>query len=80
MSWTAGLWFMTGLLTGAVHLILVWRAAQPPFRSLVAGVLRLLGVAVLLVGAALMGHLVAAACGWSGGFVLSAVGAYVWKA
>jgi hypothetical protein len=80
MTWTTALWFVAGLLTGAIHIFLLWRGAQPPFRGLAAGLLRLLGVAILLVGAALTGKLLPATCGWGGGFVISAVMAYVWKA
>jgi hypothetical protein len=74
------LWFVVGLLTGTLHIVLLWWGAQPPLRGIVAGAMRLLGVALLLVVAALMGHLFPAACGWGGGFIVSAIGASLWKA
>jgi hypothetical protein len=78
--WTTALWFVVGLLAGTIHILLLWQGARPPFRGVAAGLLRLLGVALLLVGAALMGKLLPAACGWGGGFALAAVGASLWKA
>jgi hypothetical protein len=77
--WITVLWFMAGLLTGALHILLLWRGAQPPFRGVAAGLLRLLGVALLLVGAALMGELLPAVCGWGSGFAVSAVGVCLWR-
>jgi hypothetical protein len=80
MIWLTALWCVAGLLTGALHILLLWRGAQPPFRGIAAGLLRLLGVAFLLGGAAWMGQLLPAACGWGGGFAVAAVGVYVWRA
>jgi hypothetical protein len=77
--WITVLWFMAGLLTGVLHIILLWWGAQPPFRGMAAGLLRLLGVAFLLVGAALMGKLLPAVCGWGSGFAVSAVGVCLWR-
>jgi hypothetical protein len=77
--WITALWFMAGLLTGAMHILLLWRGVQPPLRGMVAGLLRLLGVALLLVGAAWMGQLLPAACGWGSGFAVSAVGISAWS-
>jgi hypothetical protein len=80
MMWTTAQWFVAGLLIGALHMLLLWRGAQAPSRIVVGGPLRLLGVALLLVGAALMGKLFPVACGWGGGFAVSAIGVYLWKA
>jgi hypothetical protein len=77
--WLTVLWFMAGLVTGALHILLLWRGAQPPFRGVATGLLRVLGVALLLVGAALMGQLLPAVCGWGSGFAVSAVGVCLWR-
>lgn len=79
MTWTTMLWFLAGVLIGTLHVLLLWRAAQPPLHSLGTGLLRLLGVTILLVGAALTGALLPAACGWGSGFIFSVVGTTVWK-
>jgi hypothetical protein len=73
------LWFMAGLVAGALHILLLWRGARLPFGGVAIALLRLLGVALLLVGAALMGKLLPAVCGWGGGFAIAAVGIYVWR-
>jgi hypothetical protein len=78
--WITVLWFMAGLMTGALHILLLWRGTQPPLRGVAAGLLRLLGVALLLVGAALGGKLLPAACGWGSGFAALAIGVCLWKA
>jgi hypothetical protein len=80
MTVTTVIWFLAGLLAGTMHILLVWRAAQSPCRGVMAMPLRMLGVAALLVSAALLGGLLPAACGWGSGFIISAVGAYLWKA
>lgn len=77
MMWITALWFVIGLLLGALHILLLWRGAQPPFRGAAAGLLRVLGVTLLLVGAAVMGQLLPAACGWGSGFAVAAVGVSV---
>jgi hypothetical protein len=73
------LWFLAGLLIGVLHIQLLWRAAQPPFQGVAVVLLRLLSVAAVFVGAALMGGLLPAACGWGGGFTISAIVTSVWK-
>lgn len=78
--WVTALWFMAGLLSGALHIVLLWRGAQPPLWGMAAALLRLLGMALLLVAAALLGKLLPAACGWGSGFAVSAVGVYAWRA
>jgi len=77
--WLTVLWFLAGLVTGALHTLLLWRGAQPPFRWVAAGLLRVLGVALLLVGAACMGHLLPAVCGWGSGFAVAAIGVWLWS-
>lgn len=80
MTITTVLWFLAGLWAGTMHILLLWRAAQLPGREVIVVPLRMLGVAALLVGAALLGGLLPAAGGWSSGFLLSAVASYLWKA
>jgi hypothetical protein len=74
------IWFLAGLLAGTMHILLLWRAAQLPCHGITVMPLRMLGIAVLLMSAALLGELLPAACGWGSGFLVSAVGAYLWKA
>lgn len=68
MSVTASLYLAAGVLGGAAHACLLWKAARPPFRWLAAVSLRLTAVTAVLVFAAIHGELVPMAAGWSGGF------------
>jgi hypothetical protein len=80
MTTTTIIWFLAGLWAGTMHILLLWRAAQSPGREVIVVPLRMLGVAALLVGAALLGGLLPAASGWGSSFLISAVGSTLWKA
>jgi len=68
MSWFP-IWLAVGLIAGGLHAGSLWYAARHA-QSLAAasGMLRLVLVAIVLVGAALAGGLLPACAGWGVGF------------
>jgi hypothetical protein len=67
------LWLGAGLIVGGLHAASLWHAARRVSYTLVAtGALRLLVIALLLVGAALAGGLLPVCVGWGVGFLVSA--------
>jgi hypothetical protein len=67
------IWCGLGVLSGAGHGIGLWRAAYDAQSLVPWAFVRLTGVGVVLVAAALMGGLLPAVAGWAGGLVAAGV-------
>lgn len=68
------IWLTMGVVLGGWHAASLWLATRHTSALLVAtGLLRLLAVAVILIGAAIAGGVVPASVGWGIGFVTVAV-------
>ena len=67
-------WFVAGLLVGAIHSTMLWRATHRLTAwTPLLGMLRLTVVAAVLVAAALWGAILIAATGWVVGFLILGV-------
>ena len=67
------LWLTAGVVVGGLHAASLWQAAHRASRRIAAtGVVRLLGLAAILVSVALDGGLLQVCMGWSLGFLVCA--------
>jgi hypothetical protein len=64
MNATLVLWFLIGMLAGASHVWMMWRASQPPFYGLIWYLPRLLFIGGILFATAVQGGLLPAVAGW----------------
>jgi hypothetical protein len=66
------MWLTAGVVVGGLHAAWLWHAAHRASYMMAAiGTVRLLCIALILVGAALAGGLVPACMGWGVGFLVS---------
>ena len=71
MMLVSPLWLTAGVVVGGLHAAWLWQAARRASSMMAAiAMVRLLGVAVVLVGAALAGSLLPMCMGWAVGFLL----------
>lgn len=68
------IWLTLGVVLGGFHAAALWLATQRASGFMAAtGLLRLVAVAAILIGAALAGGVVLACAGWGFGFLTVAV-------
>ena len=74
MTITNPIWLTVGLVLGGLHAASLWLATRRASVLMAAtGLLRLLAVAAVLIGAAFAGGIVPASVGWGFGFLAVAV-------
>ena len=72
MTLASPLWLTAGVVLGGLHAASLWQAARRVSGTMAAtGVMRLLVIATVLVGAALAGGLLPVGMGWGIGLLVS---------
>jgi hypothetical protein len=72
MTLASPIWFTVGVVVGGLHAAWLWQAARRTSSMMAAvGMVRLLCIGSILVGAALAGSLLAVCMGWGVGFPVS---------
>lgn len=78
MTIANSIWLTVGILLGGLHVGSLWLATRRASALMAAtGLLRLLAVAVVLIGAAFGGGVVSACVGWGLGFLTVAVISFI---